>query len=121
MKILVVDPMAPSRTLTCHNLKVSGYDDVTPANDGQSALQLLNDQSFDLAVIDWHLTDISPPQMVKQIRASQSGAKMPLLMSVKETDLSHVTEALKEGANGYIMQPASIGALAEKIASLCNT
>ena len=117
MKILVVDPMAGSRTLTCRHLNSAGYSDVTPVDDGSAALVELQKESFNLAIIDWHTPGLD---LVKQIRDHKALAQLPLLMAVKEPDLSHVSEALEQGANGYIMQPASVGLLAEKINSMIN-
>ncbi|MFT4925734.1 MAG: DNA-binding response OmpR family regulator [Phenylobacterium sp.] len=117
MKILVVDPMAASRTLTCRHLNSAGYSDVIPVEDGPGALTQLQNESFNLAIIDWHTPGL---ELVKQIRGHDSLAQLPLLMAVKEPDLSHVREALEQGANGFIMQPASVVLLAEKISSMVS-
>jgi DNA-binding response OmpR family regulator len=63
-RILVVDDEKTLRHFLRLQLQEQGYE-VIEAADGETALQLIRLQSFDLALIDLRLTDMSGLEIVR--------------------------------------------------------
>lgn len=82
-RILVVDDSPTIRRLVRSVLEESGYD-VSTAPDGQAALDLLQRENFDLALIDFVMPRINGYQLAQSIRAVDRLRELPLvLMSAK--------------------------------------
>ena len=86
-RILVVDDSPTIRRLVRSVLEESGYD-VSTAPDGQAALDLLQREDFDLALIDFVMPRINGYQLAQSIRAIDRLRELPLvLMSARPTRL----------------------------------
>lgn len=68
MKILFVEDESSARRAFSQILSLSGYD-VAEAADGEEALRLLEERSFDLVLLDIRVPKISGLSLVPHIRA----------------------------------------------------
>ena len=75
------------------------------APDRQSALALLDDGTFDLAVIDVALPDGNGIELIKQLKAAHEDLRI-VVMSMHDEGL-FAERALRAGALGYIMKDAA--------------
>ena len=55
IKILVVDDVTSMRHVTKSILIIAEYTNITQATDGVEALELLQDEIFDLIICDWEM------------------------------------------------------------------
>ena len=114
MRILLVENSPTVRNIQRNALKKLGYEDVVEAADGVQALLRLGQQRVDLLLVDWNLPAISGLALVRKIRATDR--RIPIIMVTTEADKPRVMEAVRAGANNYVIKPFTTEALGEKIA-----
>ena len=101
-KILVVEDEAHLAKGLQFNLEREGYR-VTLADNGQSALDLLGKQDFDLMILDIMLPKVSGLDVARKIR--NRDMRFPILMlSAKSTDEDREM-GLEAGADDYLTKP----------------
>jgi two-component system KDP operon response regulator KdpE len=101
VKILVVDDEPPIRKLLRTGLGTQGYE-VLEAPNGKAALELLAKKP-DLVILDLGLPDIEGLELLKRIRAAQSG--LPIVVLSSRGDEAGKVSALDLGADDYVTKP----------------
>ena len=115
MKILVVDDFSTMRRIIKNLLKDLGFTNIQEADDGSTALPMLQQGDFDFVVTDWNMPGMSGIELVKNIRANPIMANMPILMVTTESKREQIIEAAKAGVDSYIVKPFTAGTLKEKL------
>jgi two-component system, chemotaxis family, chemotaxis protein CheY len=115
MKFLVVDDFSTMRRIIKNLLNDLGYGNVTEADDGQTALPMLQTGQFDFLVTDWNMPGMPGLDLLKAVRADPKLAKMPVLMLTAEAKREQIIEAAQAGVNGYVIKPFTAVTLKEKI------
>lgn len=113
MKALVVDDSAVMRKILIGALGRAGITDVDQASDGQEAVAAVGATEFGLILMDWNMPNMLGIDAVRAIRAA--GKTVPIIMVTTEAEKSRVLEALKAGANNYIIKPFEPDAIVDKI------
>ena len=119
-KILVVDDMGTMRKIIKNMLTKMGCDNLTEAEDGAPAWDMLQQAHeagtpFDFVVSDWNMPQLSGLDLLKNIRADERFATLPFLMITAEAEQANVVIAVKAGVSNFIVKPFSIVTLKEKI------
>jgi two-component system, chemotaxis family, chemotaxis protein CheY len=115
MQFLVVDDYSTMRRIVKNLLHDLGYANVTEADDGNTALPLLQNGSFDFLITDWNMPGMAGLDLLKAVRASDKLKKMPVLMLTAEAKREQIVEAAQAGVNGYVIKPFTAATLKEKI------
>ncbi|CAK0774020.1 chemotaxis protein CheY [Gammaproteobacteria bacterium] len=115
MKVLVVDDFATMRRIIKNLLRDLGYHNITEADDGNSALPLLQTGNFDFLITDWNMPGMPGIDLLRAVRATPKLAKLPVLMVTAESKREQIIMAAQAGVNGYIVKPFNAGTLKEKI------
>lgn len=115
LAILVVDDQQPMRKAIVYILRQLGYVNVTCAEDGESAWNVINASPVDLVLLDWNMPRMSGIALLRRIRASEAFAKLPVVMITAEANEEHVITAVQAGVTNYVVKPFSPGTLAKKI------
>ena len=115
MKFLVVDDFSTMRRIIKNLLNDLGYANVTEADDGATALPMLQAGNFDFLVTDWNMPGMPGLDLLKAVRADARLAKMPVLMLTAEVKREQIIEAAQAGVNGYVIKPFTAVTLKEKI------
>ncbi len=113
MKILLVDDSRTIRNIQKNVLKQLGYEDIVEAEDGVVALAKFNEQTPDLALVDWNMPNMDGITLIRKIR--EFNKRVPLIMCTTEAEKSRVLEAIKAGVNNYVVKPFTVESLGEKI------
>jgi two-component system, chemotaxis family, chemotaxis protein CheY len=116
MNALVVDDSLTIRRIVIKALGIVGITEATEAADGTEALAAMNQQEFSLVLLDWNMPKLSGIDTLRAIR--QSGKKTPVIMVTTEAEKSRVIEAIKTGANDYLIKPFSPDQLAAKVKNM---
>jgi diguanylate cyclase (GGDEF)-like protein/PAS domain S-box-containing protein len=112
--ILVVDDDENNRDLLARKLQRYDYSVIT-ADGGKRALDLIDEQSFDLVLLDIMMPDVSGYDVLKKVRQKYSFAELPIIMVTARQDTDAVVEALLLGANDYITKPLEFDILHARI------
>ena len=115
MKFLVVDDFSTMRRIIKNLLHDLGYTNVTEADDGQTALPMLQTGNFDFLVTDWNMPGMPGLDLLKAVRSDPKLAKLPVLMLTAEAKREQIIEAAQAGVNGYVIKPFTAVTLKEKI------
>jgi len=111
MKILVVEDEKDIRELIEIHLIKEGYE-VIIAEDGIKALDLFNDNSFDLAVLDVNMPKLNGFKLLNKIRKR---SKLPvILLTARSSDEDKIL-GLGLGADDYLTKPISMIELVARI------
>ena len=113
MRALVVDDSMTIRRIVIKSLGMVGISDATEAGDGTEAISALKESEFDVILLDWNMPKMTGIDTLKAIR--QAGNKTPVIMVTTEAEKSRVIEAIKAGANDYLIKPFSPDQLAAKV------
>jgi two-component system, chemotaxis family, chemotaxis protein CheY len=115
MKFLVVDDFSTMRRIVKNLLHDLGYPNVTEADDGKTALPMLQAGGFDVLISDWNMPGMSGLDLIKAVRADAKLAKLPVLMLTAEAKREQIIEAAQAGVNGYVIKPFTAETLKEKL------
>ncbi|MEZ0128549.1 response regulator transcription factor [Flavobacterium sp. LBUM151] len=112
MHILIVEDELGIIQFLQQGLQEEGYQ-ITTANDGSKGFELIQNQKFDLILLDWMLPKINGLDLCKAIRIKDQ--KTPIIFLTAKDTVQETIEGLKAGANDYIKKPFSFEELVERI------
>ncbi len=115
MKILVVDDFSTMRRIIKNLLKDLGFSNVQEADDGSTALPMLQQGDFDFVVTDWNMPGMQGIDLLRAIRADESLKHTPVLMVTAEAKKEQIVAAAQAGVNGYVVKPFTAATLKEKL------
>ena len=115
MKILVVDDFSTMRRIIKNLLRDLGFNNTSEADDGQTALPMLQSGNYDFLVTDWNMPGMTGIELLKAVRADAKLATLPVLMVTAEQKREQIVEAAQAGVNGYIVKPFTAEVLREKL------
>lgn len=118
MKILVVDDHESMRRIEKQILNDLGYKNVDMADDGTTALPMLEAGSYDFVISDWNMPKMEGLELLKAIRADSKLAKTPVLLVTAESKKEKIIEAAQAGVNDYVVKPFNAEILKAKIARI---
>lgn len=115
MKILIVDDFSTMRRIIKNLLRDLGFNNTQEADDGTTALPILQAGGIDFLITDWNMPGMQGIDLLKTVRADDKLATLPVLMVTAETKREQIIEAAQAGVNGYIVKPFTAATLKEKI------
>jgi len=121
LKFLVVDDFSTMRRIVKNLLHDLGYMNVTEADDGKTALPVLQQGGIDFLITDWNMPGMAGLDLLKAVRADAKLAKMPVLMLTAEAKREQIIEAAKAGVSGYVIKPFTAETLKEKLDKILAT
>ena len=106
MTVMLVEDDQTNRLVVRHYLESMGHE-VMIAEDGDIAIELLNQYAVDLVLLDISLPGTDGMTVVKEIRQSEVAADQPLPVIAMSAHVFHeeVKRYLKAGMNGFIGKP----------------
>ncbi|MGX5173510.1 chemotaxis response regulator CheY [Aliikangiella sp. IMCC44653] len=118
MKILVVDDFSTMRRIIKNLLRDLGFTNTHEADDGNTALPMLQTGNFDFLVTDWNMPGMQGIDLLKAVRADDKLKTLPVLMVTAESKREQIIEAAQAGVNGYIVKPFTAATLNEKLSKI---
>ena len=115
MKVLVVDDFSTMRRIVKNLLRDLGFTNIQEADDGSTALPMLQSGSFDFVVTDWNMPGMQGIDLLKAIRADSALAHIPVLLITAEAKKEQIVMAAQAGVNGYIVKPFTAATLKTKL------
>lgn len=115
MKILIVDDFSTMRRIIKNLLRDLGFNNTHEADDGNTALPMLQGSDFDFVVTDWNMPGMQGIDLLRAIRADDKLKHLPVLMVTAEAKKEQIIAAAQAGVNGYIVKPFTAATLKEKL------
>ena len=115
MNILVVDDFSTMRRIIKNLLRDLGFTNTEEADDGSTALPILQKGGIDFLITDWNMPKMTGIDLLKAVRADASLEGLPILMVTAEAKREKIVEAAQAGVNGYVVKPFTAAVLQEKI------
>src|SRR5688572_30900782 len=114
--LLVEDEENMHETLKL-NLELEGYG-VTSAYDGAAAMKAVDNEYFDLIIMDIMLPEIDGINVTQNIRLSNNDVPI-LILSAKNSSADRVL-GLKKGADDYLTKPFNLEELLLRVQKLID-
>lgn len=102
-KILFVDDSAFYRKVVSHYLDPE-YFTVTTAKNGKEGLECIEENEFDLFIIDLEMPVMDGNEMIREIRKKRSYDKTPVMVMTALTSGHDRNNAIKNGIQSYIVK-----------------
>ena len=115
MRILLVEDEEKVARFIERGLKAELYA-VDVAKDGETALFQLNNNSYDLAILDLNLPDMPGQEILVQIRKAKR--TLPVLILTARDSLADKVENFQQGADDYLTKPFSFTELVLRVKAL---
>ncbi len=113
-RILIVDDEPSITEFVSYAMQKEGYQTET-ASDGEEALRKIEEQHFDLFILDIMLPGIDGYELCRRIRARMSTPT--LFLSARDTELNKVV-GLELGADDYLAKPFGVRELLARTRAL---
>ena len=101
-KILIVDNDEGLLHFLSRFFSIQGFE-VNACKDGQSALDILDNEQFDLIMMDYKMPEMNGLDILKFMKKSQ--VKTPIIIMTAYGTTETAIEAMKLGAYDYLLKP----------------
>lgn len=101
-KLLILDDNPEILDMITESLSIAGFSHLTRAASKKEALELLEREAFDLAILDIMLPDGSGFEVLREIRKNSN---MPVLFLSAVSDIEKQYQGFELGADDYIVKP----------------
>ena len=116
-RILIVEDAKELLLLVAEFFESKGSFDVDTASDGDTALNLIGSNDYDIAILDIMLPGASGFDVCKALR---SKSKCPIVFLTALANESNILKGYEIGADEYMVKPFSLKVLYAKCLALLN-
>ena len=117
IRILVADDEPNQLELLTYNLTQADYE-VIRAEDGQQALDMIDEHRPDLAIIDWMMPEMSGIDVCRTLRSRSETKRLPIIILSARGEEGDRTLGLDIGADDYISKPFSPREMISRVRAL---
>ncbi len=104
IRVLIADDEPNQLELLSYNLSQSEFE-VIRANDGQQALEMIEDHRPDLVILDWMMPNMSGIDVCRTLRSRSETKLLPVILLSARGEEGDRTLGLDVGADDYISKP----------------
>ncbi len=115
--ILIVEDEAPQAEMLRYNLEKAGFR-IQLAVDGEEALQRIDMEIPDLALIDWMMPERSGIEVCRVLRSRTKTSKLPIIMLTARGEEGDRVLGLEAGADDYVVKPYSPREMVARVQAL---
>lgn len=115
--VLIVEDDEFNRDLLQRRIEKSGFNTLCASN-GKEALEVLENENFDLLLLDLMMPGIDGIEVLKRIRADKKYARIPVIMVSALDDSESIATCMRHGATDYITKPFNAVLLRARIESV---
>lgn len=122
-RVLLVDDYEMIRVMLRNGLTQLGFKRIEEAKDGAEAMAkiqaaLSSNDPYQMVFCDWNMPNKTGIEVLQECRGNASTKNLPFVMVTAESEQERVIQALKAGADDYIVKPIAVATLQKKIAKL---
>lgn len=118
VRVLLVDDSKLARNHIKRVLTNLGIQHITEAEDGKQAIDILQQQMFDLVVTDYNMPEVNGRELTQFIRDNSQQSHIPILMVTSEANDAHLSNIAQSGINALCdkpFEPEAVKALLYKL------
>jgi len=113
-RILVVDDNESNRDLLRRRLVHEGHK-VAAADSGSGALAIIEEESFDLVLLDLLMPDMNGIEVLERLKSDPRWRELPVIMISGLSETDAVIRCIEAGAEDYLQKPFNIVLLRARI------
>ena len=117
IRVLIADDEPNQLELLSYNLGRSEFE-VIRAEDGQQALEMIEDHRPDLVILDWMMPNLSGIDVCRTLRGRPETKLLPVILLSARGEEGDRTLGLDIGADDYISKPFSPRELISRVKAL---
>jgi len=123
MRILLVDHVIAMRGATKNMLSQVGFKKLIETDTGTKAWSKIEegleaDEKIEFIITELDLSGMSGMELLTKVRSHPATKDVPVLIVTGDAEQSKIVEAVKAGANNFIVKPFSSQTLQSKIATI---
>ncbi len=121
-RVLVVEDSTESQLVVAAQLERLGYD-FEIVGDGVSALEALQNSTFSVALVDWHLPGMDGLEVIRRLRMLESErgwTRIPVVSLTARNMPGDIDACLSAGADEHLVKPAGLAALSSVLGRWTN-
>lgn len=118
-KILIVDDEPVNRQVLTNYLKGGDFQ-LLQASSGKQALQLIEENAFDLILLDVMMPGMSGFEVCQKIREKYLTSELPVIMVTAKDQVADLVHGLNTGANDYLIKPVSRNEMLARVKTHIN-
>ena len=88
--------------------------DILEAGDGAAALKMCRENMPEAVLLDWNMPVMNGLDFLRALRREEGGQDPVVVFCSTENDAEHIGEAMRSGANEFIMKPFDADIVASK-------
>ena len=106
-RLLVVDDSKMMRMGISRSLRQIGVQQIEEAANGRLALQRLQDEAFDLMLLDVEMPEMTGLEVLEQMQQNPKLKGFPVIVISGGQDIEDVVRCIEMGADDYLPKPFS--------------
>lgn len=115
LRVLIIDDFATMRKIERNILGQLGIRNVDEADDGTTALPKIQQNQYDVILLDWNMPQMSGLEVLKAVRADPNTKNIPVVMVTAEALKDNIVAAAQAGVSDYVVKPFTAAVLEEKL------
>ena len=118
LRVLIVDDSFTSRRIIRQMMQGMGIEQFSEAENGRQAMEMIENEFFDLIVTDYNMPEMDGEQLSQFIRKQSTQQSVPVLMVTSETDQSRLAGIAQSGVSAVFDKPFTVDTLRTTIQRL---
>lgn len=118
MRVLVVEDEKDLNSIICSKLVKKGYN-VDACYDGQAALDYMEAENYDGAIMDIMIPNKDGITVLREMR--NAGIQVPVLFLTAKTETQNIVRGLDAGASDYMTKPFEFSELMARLRVMLRT
>lgn len=118
MRVLVVEDEKDLNSMICSKLVKEGYN-VDACYDGQAALDYMEAENYDGAIMDIMIPNKDGITVLREMR--NAGIQVPVLFLTAKTETQDIVRGLDAGASDYMTKPFEFSELMARLRVMLRT
>lgn len=115
LKVMVIDDQLTMRSLVRASLQQIGVNDVREYPGGANALEDMKSNVPNIVISDYNMPGMDGLEFLRAIRAKPEYKSTVFILLTGRADRDLVVQAVKLGANNYLVKPFTAAVLKQKI------
>ena len=105
LRVLIVDDSSLARKFIIRVLNGLGIEYIVEADDGTTAIPLLETQFFDFVITDYNMPEMDGRELIEYIRTKSDQRTIPVIMVTSEGNRSSLAAIEQAGVSGIYDKP----------------